>query len=86
MLRPLYAPLARGVGGVSEPPACSLGAKPPPVGAKKVLGRPGDFLERCGYNLALPHVACRHYRSAHPGFRVAASGPQTAVLKSSNPT
>ena len=33
-------------GGVSEPPACSFGAKPPPVGAKKVLGRPGDFLER----------------------------------------
>jgi len=32
-------------GGVSEPPACSFGAKPPPVGAKKVLGRPGDFLE-----------------------------------------
>jgi hypothetical protein len=30
--------------GVSEPPACSLGATPP-VGAKKVLGRPGDFLE-----------------------------------------
>ncbi len=33
-------------GRMSEPPACSFGAKPPPVGAKKVWGRPGDFLER----------------------------------------
>ncbi len=30
---------------VGEPPACSCGAKPSPMGAKKVLGRPGDFLE-----------------------------------------
>ena len=40
------SPLTRGAGWGSEPPACSPGAKPPPVGAKKVLGRPGDSLER----------------------------------------